>query len=360
MDGVDAALVETDGEAAVRLGPSLSVPYGAAFRDRLGRLVAARGAGADGPAVERELTALHIRAVARLLAEAGTRADEVDALGFHGHTVLHEPERGRTRQIGDGPMLAAATGIDTVHDFRAADIAAGGQGAPLAPAFHRALLGPGPRPAAVLNIGGVANVTWIGPGDGDLIGFDTGPGNAPIDDWMRRRTGRPFDEDGAAALSGRVDPARLARLMEHPYFDRAPPKSLDRNAFAAAAAEAASGLSTEDGAALLAAFAVEAVARAAALLPARPRRWIVAGGGRRNRAILSGLAARLGAPVEAGEAAGWDGDAVEAQAFAYLAVRARLGLALSWPGTTGVPAPLAGGVLARAPGGAVARGRRRG
>ena len=342
MDGIDAALISTDGEAALALGPHLTVPYEPAFRDRLRDLVARHG---DAGAVEQALTAHHARAVDELLRTSGTRAADVDVIGFHGHTILHNPEIGRTWQIGDGAALARETGIDVVHDLRAADVAAGGQGAPLAPVFHRAMAATMARPLSVLNIGGVANVTWIGPGAQDLIGFDAGPGNALIDDWMRRRAGRPFDADGRTAAAGRADPVRLAGMMTHAYFAAPPPKSLDRDAFTNIAAKALADVSTEDGAALLTAFTVAAVARAAAHLPQAPKRWIIVGGGRRNATIMAGLRARLSAAIISGDEIGWSGDAIEAQAFGYLAVRSRRGLPISYPGTTGVPKPMSGGVF---------------
>lgn len=342
MDGVDAALITTDGEAALETGPHLTMPYERGFRDRLRDLVAGRG---DVEAVEEELTSYHARAVKVLLRSAGMRTAEISVLGFHGHTILHSPEDGNTWQIGDGSMLARETGIDVVHDLRAADVAAGGQGAPLAPVFHRALSAKMERPLSVLNIGGVANITWIGPGGADLIGFDTGPGNALIDDWMAKQTGKAFDQDGAAAAAGRAYPVRLAKMMTHPYFAERPPKSLDRDAFTGIAAEALKGLSTEDGAALLTAFTVEAVARAADQLPVPSYRWIVVGGGRKNQTIMKGLRTRLSAEVISGDDIGWPGDAVEAQAFGYMAVRSLLGLPISYPGTTGVANPISGGVF---------------
>jgi anhydro-N-acetylmuramic acid kinase len=303
------------------------------------------------------LTLKHAVAVRDLLAEADMAAAEVCVVGFHGHTILHQPEAGRTRQIGDGALLAAETGIDVVCDFRARDVAEGGQGAPFAPLYHAALAGELARPLAVLNLGGVANLTWIGPGIGpgigsgigpgvdEIVAFDTGPGNALIDDWAGRHSGRPLDLDGALARAGRVDEAALAALLDNPYFDRPPPKSLGRDAFDPAPVER---LSPADGAATLTAFSAAAVARALDHLPAPPRRWLVTGGGRHNPAFMAALAERLEAPVAPVEAVGWDGDALEAQAFAYLALRALEGLALSLPGTTGVARPMPGGVVHRA------------
>ncbi|MEQ9329800.1 anhydro-N-acetylmuramic acid kinase [Thalassobaculum sp.] len=342
MDGIDAAVIRTDGELAVETGPALTVPYDDGFRARLRSVLGERG---DVAGVEAELTDRHAEAVRRLLSAAGLAAAEVDVVGFHGHTIRHEPDKGVTRQIGDGARLAAALGIPVVDRLRYDDVAAGGEGAPLAPAYHRALAGGLERPLAVLNLGGVGNVTWIGPGEDDLLAFDTGPANALLDDWARRTTGAACDLDGRLAAAGAVDTARLDRLMAHGYFGRRPPKSLDRDEFAAIAGAATAGLAPADGAALLAAFTVATVERAVAWLPQPPRRWIVCGGGRRNPVLMAGLRRRLGVPVDEAGTLGWDGDALEAQAFGYLAVRSRLGLPISWPGTTRAPRPLSGGRL---------------
>ena len=273
------------------------------------------------------------------------RREEIAVAGFPGHTVRHEPEAGRTDQIGDGAALARRLGIDVVNDFRSNDVAAGGQGAPMVPLFHAALARRSglAAPLAVLNLGGVANVTWIGgPADEDLLAFDTGPGCALIDDWALAKTGAAFDRDGRLAGSGRVDRAALDALMAHPYFDATPPKSLDRNAFDPAPVR---GLAVDDGVATLVAFTAEAARRALDYMPAAPRRWLAAGGGRHNPALMDALAERLGAPCDAVERVGWQGDALEAQAFGYLAVRSLRGLALSLPRTTGVPHPVSGGVF---------------
>ena len=275
--------------------------------------------------------------VARLVAEHGVVADTI---GFHGHTIMHRPEERRTWQIGDGALLARLTGIDVVCDFRADDVAAGGQGAPLVPLFHAALAARLDKPLAILNIGGVANVTWLGQDEGAILAFDTGPGNAPIDDWALRHLGEPVDRGGALARSGRVDAARLAAFLAHPFFDRSPPKSLDRDDFAAFRDD---GLAAADGAATLTAMTAAAVARAAAHFPAPVSRWLVTGGGRHNPVLMDALARCLGAPVAAVESAGWNGDALEAQAFAYLAIRSLEGLPLSLPSTTGVVRPMTGG-----------------
>ncbi|MDE2005460.1 MAG: anhydro-N-acetylmuramic acid kinase [Rhodospirillales bacterium] len=342
LDGVDAALVETDGVAIAGFGPRLTLPYPADLSAALRRLLdRAPELAADDPALTEAVTALtehHARAALALDAAA-------DLIGFHGQTLLHRPEQGRTWQVGDAALLARLTGTPVAYDFRSADVAAGGQGAPLAPVFHAALAAGMAGPLAVLNLGGVANVTWIGSA-GELVACDTGPGNGPLDDWVARHTGAAFDRDGALARAGRADPAVLGRLLAHPYFARPAPKSLDRLDFSAALAASGIGaLSPADGAATLVAFTASAVA--ATTLPAPPRRWLVCGGGRRNPAIMDALDAALPAPVEPVEAVGWDGDALEAQCFGFLAARVASGLALSFPATTGVARPMPGGRIVR-------------
>ncbi len=342
LDGVDAAWVDTDGQTIAALGPSLTIAYDDELRGELRRLLQrAPSLRADDPALAgaaRRLTEYHARAVRAL-------GGAPDLIGFHGQTILHDPAGRRTWQIGDAALLARLTGVAVAHDFRSADVAAGGQGAPLAPVFHAALARDLPRPLAVLNIGGVANVTWIGTAD-QMVAFDTGPGNGPLDDWVGRHLNQRFDRDGAMAIAGRADAIVLGRLLAHPYFAQPAPKSLDRLDFAAALV--ASGLDLllpADGAATLVAFTVGAVA--AAPLPKPPRRWLVTGGGRHNPAIMAALRARLPAPVESVEAVGWDGDALEAQCFGFLAARVAAGLPISFPGTTGAPRPMTGGAILR-------------
>ncbi|CAK0777800.1 Anhydro-N-acetylmuramic acid kinase [uncultured Gammaproteobacteria bacterium] len=340
LDGVDAAVIETDGREQVKTGPAVTVAYHLEFRERLR---ACLGEGKDAALiaeVERELTELHAEVVGRLLAHSGRKAAEIDLIGFHGHTLFHAPERRYTHQIGDGALLAQRTGIPVVNDFRSADVAAGGQGAPLVPLYHRALAARLERPLVVLNLGGVANVTWLGQGEDEVLACDTGPGNALIDDWVWARTVQRYDLDGELAAAGRVDQAALAGLLDHPYFRQPLPKSLDRGAFRIGQV---ARLGTEDGAATLAAFTAAAVAAVVPLLPQAPLRWLVTGGGRHNPTLMGMLRERLQVKVVPVEAVGWDGDALEAQAFAYLAARSRLGLPLSLPGTTGVPVPLTGG-----------------
>lgn len=341
LDGIDAALLWTDGVRIERTGRAATFPYEASLRDGLRGIL-----GGVGPveAVERALTEAHAAAVDRLLSDAGLTREAVDVIGFHGHTILHRPNEGRTWQIGDGALLASLCGIDVVCDLRSNDVAHGGQGAPLVPLYHRALARDLEKPVCVLNIGGVANLTWIGAGTGDPVAFDTGPGNALLDEWTESRTGARFDAAGALAGAGTVDSQVLETLLCNPYFDAPPPKSLDRIDFDLAAL---AGLSPADGAATLARFTCAAVARAAAFLPQPPRRWLVTGGGRHNPVIMRGLNEVLASPAEPVEAVAWDGDAMEAQAFAYLAVRSLEGLPLTVPSTTGVSQPVTGGRLFR-------------
>lgn len=350
MDGVDVALIETDGEGRISFGPQGSFPYGEDDRILL------RGALADAVALddraarpgrlgaaETMITERHASAVERFLADNGMSRQSIDLIGFHGQTVLHRPADRLTVQIGDGAVLARRLGIKVASDFRAEDVAAGGQGAPLVPVYHRALVARDglDGPVVVINIGGVANITYVTAGV-DPIACDTGPGNALLDDLMLARTGEPFDRDGATAARGRVDEAALALLMDHPYFALPAPKSLDRNAFSKAPVE---GLSTQDAAATLVAFTAETIASALRQTPTVPRLAIVCGGGGRNPTLMRELAARLPCPLESADALGWSVEGMEAQAFAYLAVRQARDLPITFPGTTGVATPLAGGRL---------------
>ena len=273
--------------------------------------------------------------------------ENIDIVGFHGQTVLHRPAQKMTVQIGDATALARAIHIPVMHDFRAADVAAGGQGAPFVPVYHRALAQSLERegPIVVVNIGGVSNITYIDGAD-VLIACDTGPGNALLDDYMFRTMGQPFDGEGRMAAQGAVDVPWVIRALEHPFFALPPPKSLDRNDFASLVLRAA--MPPADGAATLTAFTAEAIARIVPLLPKEPKSWIVAGGGARNLTMLRMLRERLQpATVESADALGWSADAIEAQAFGFLAARGLKGLPLSYPATTGVPIPMTGGVIAR-------------
>src|SRR6516165_470521 len=305
-DGVDVALIETDGEEIGRLGPTGYRPYSDPEREVVRRAIAAAANLADRSArpamlaeAEELVTDMHAEAVEAFLAANGMPPSEVAVVGFHGQTVLHRPDRGLTIQLGNGAALAGRIGIPVVYDFRAADVAAGGHGAPMVPVFHRAMLRLIKRahPIGVLNLGGVANLTFIN-GGAELVACDTGPGNA-LRHWVT--------EEG-----------RLASK------------------------------STQDGAATLTAITAAAVAHATTVLPRPPVAWIVAGGGTRNPTLMRMLAERLApAQVETAGAVGWSADALEAQAFAYLAVRTLKGLPLTFPTTTGAPRPLTGGILVR-------------
>jgi anhydro-N-acetylmuramic acid kinase len=346
MDGVDAAVLETDGEAIGGFGPTAFAPYDAEDRALL-RGGLGRWPGEPGlHAVEARVRAAHAAAVAGF--------EGVELVGFHGQTLAHEPRWRGTHQVGRGDWLARDVGLPVVWDFRTADVASGGEGAPLVPFFHFACarwIG-AERPVAFLNLGGVGNVTWVDPraaapeAPGALVAFDTGPGNALIDDLLGLRLGRALDADGALAAAGRVDEGVLADLAAHPYLAALPPKSLDRQDFHGFLDRVAA-LSTEDGAATLAALTVACAAAAARHFPEPPARWLVCGGGRRNRTIMAMLAAGTNAAVEPVEAEGLDGDMLEAQAFAYLAVRVLRGLPTSAPGTTGVRLPVSGGRISR-------------
>jgi anhydro-N-acetylmuramic acid kinase len=340
LDGIDVAAVESDGEARVATGPSLTIPYPPEFRERLRAVLGGVGAIAE---VEQELTRLHAAAIVTFR-EQHPRTS-VKLIGFHGHTILHEPENRRTWQVGDGALLARLTGCDVVCDFRSTDVAAGGEGAPLAPLYHAALAAELPKPLAVLNLGGVGNVTWIGERDA-ILAFDTGPGNAMLDDWVRHHTGRAADLGGALARGGAVSAPHVANFLKAPYFARVAPKSLDRDAFTPFLP---TGLSVTDGAATLTEMTAAAVAAARSHFPLPAREFLVTGGGRHNPALMAALARRLGVVVRPVEAVGWDGDALEAQAFAYLAIRSLRGLPLSLPTTTGAPHPMRGGRLFRPP-----------
>jgi anhydro-N-acetylmuramic acid kinase len=349
LDGVDAAFLDTDGEDVVQPGPGLTVAYDRRTRSLLrDALDEARHVtrGDRVPATileaERILTQVHADAVKALLQKTGLSTGDVSLIGFHGQTILHRPDQRWTWQIGDGALLARLTGIDVVNDFRSADVAAGGEGAPLMPLYHAALARKSglKEPLVVVNIGGVAQVTYI---NGDqVLAFDTGPGNAPIDDWMHKHTGKLVDEGGAFARSGTVNRATVSQMLDHDFFARMPPKSLDRMDFGLDAVE---DLSPAEGAATLAAFTAAAIAKASDHFPHPAETWVVSGGGRHNHFLMDELKAYLTAPVLSAEDAGWDGDMLEAHGFAYLAMRSRRGLALSLPSTTGVKQPMTGGQL---------------
>ena len=357
LDGnIDVALIKTDGETIERFGAYTLAPYTREIRDQLEQAQAeALKWNFKGPdpsifaIAEASLTRAQSEAVRDLVREAGLMLEEIGIVGFHGQTVLHRaPQPGRigdTRQLGDGKLMRNLLGVPVAYDFRSADVRAGGQGAPLAALYHKALLGmigATDGKTAVLNLGGVGNVTWW-DGKDALIAFDTGPANAPINDFIKARQLGDMDRDGALALSGKVDEERLATLLEHPYMTAPYPKSLDRFDFSAKMAD---GLGDADGAATLTAFTTSAVGKALDLLPVRPERLIVCGGGRHNPAIMKMLAERAGVTIATAEVVGWRGDAVEAECFGFLAARVLQGLPISFPTTTGAPEPMTGGIVA--------------
>lgn len=327
MDGIDVALLETDGQVQAKPKGFMSFPYSAAFRKKLRSVLGQKKA----PAVEKEITALHAKAVKAFLKKKKLKPVQIDIIGFHGHTIFHAPEKGITVQLGDGHALARAARIPVIYDFRSDDVKAGGQGAPLVPIYHQALAGRLKKPVAFLNIGGVANITFIGR-DGALLAFDTGPGGALLDDWVLAHTSKPFDKDGKLAEKGNVEISFIKEFLRHPYFQKPAPKSLDRDAFINFIP---THLNVEDGAATLTLMAVLGVVQGLELLPEKPKQIIVSGGGRKNKALMKMLAYFSGIKTVPIEKLGLQGDATEAEAFAYLAVRTALGLPISFLGTTG-------------------------
>ena len=343
LDGIDAAIINTDGKRYIEAGAFISIPYSDALKTELLDLMFGKG---DILQVEKDVTKAHIEAVKVLLDEAKLTANDIDVIGFHGQTIHHRPEEGITWQLGDGLYLAHETMIDVVNDFRKKDMAAGGQGAPLVPVFHAALVSEVEKPVAVLNIGGVANVTWIGEGgEEDMLAFDTGPGNALIDDWVRAHTGESFDANGNYASRGRIDEAMLEAWLQDEYFNMMPPKSLDRNHFAP---KEILPLSLEDGAATFTEFTARTILNAQQFFPQAVSHCYVAGGGRHNGFLMQRLQQLTNIAIEPIESLGFNGDALEAEAFGYLAVRARMGLPLTFPSTTGAKRPATGGVFCQA------------
>jgi anhydro-N-acetylmuramic acid kinase len=357
MDGIDVAALVTDGVTVSATGPSLFVPYEASFRKRIETaletaksIVNREERPGDVSGLEREITLRHAHAVRDFLAAAPAAWRRIDVIGLHGQTVLHRPHLGVTVQLGDGALLADETGIAVVHDMRANDMKFGGQGAPLVPAYHAALAHSLPEefagdfPVVFVNVGGISNITYV-PASGDPVAFDTGPGNTLIDQWVLREGGVPFDAGGAIASEGGIERAVVEHYLDNNFFEKSGPKSLDRNDFTL---DLARGLELADGARTLAAVSAEAILKSADHLPDRPRLWIVCGGGRKNPHIVGDLRAgaeKKNAKVIVAEEASLDGDATEAEAWAYLAVRSMRKLPLTFPTTTGCREPVTGGVL---------------
>jgi anhydro-N-acetylmuramic acid kinase len=345
IDGIDAALIETDGHDHVRPLGYAGRHYSAYFRETLRRHLGNAKGSADPEvaAFERELTERHADIAIELLEKLGEKAD---VIGFHGQTLYHNPENRVTIQIGDGALLAELTGIDVVNDFRSADVSAGGNGAPLVPLYHRALVAKLPKPILILNIGGVSNVTWIGgEKDDEILAFDVGPGNALIDDWVLHHTNQPYDHDGLLAEAGTVNAAAVNEVMGMEFFRLPPPKSLDRDNFHK---HMPKYLNAADGTATLTMITARAVACALSFLPNTPKTIFVAGGGRHNKTLMRWIGDVSGLEIRPVDVLGWSGDGLEAEAFGWLAVRSLLGLPLSLPKTTGVPRPMTGGKLNKA------------
>ncbi len=342
MDGIDVAMIETDGDKQVRPHQGKLYPYTLELRAALQHIIETPELAEHGnlTQIEQAVSDAHGDAVLKFCKDFSIDKSQIALVGLHGQTVFHRPERHFTRQLGMGQRMANRIGIDIVNRFRHADLANGGHGAPLVPLYHRALAHGFNMPLMVLNLGGVANVTYL---NGDtIIAFDTGPASALIDDFMRRRTGQSFDENGALAASGTVHHDLVNAFMTNPFFATLPPKSLDRQEFNARA-RVVEPLSDADGAATLAAFTIHSILASLRHVPHPPKRWLVAGGGRLNSTFMNGLRAALKVPVETVETVGWDGDFLEAQCFAYLGLRSKLGLPLSLPSTTGVAKPMTGG-----------------
>ena len=363
-DGIDAAILTTDGEMHLETGASLVQPYSDALRrDIQEAMHRAQSLSAEDDLrslygeLERDITLAHAEAVKTLLDQAKISPDDIDLIGFHGQTILHRPptatSQGLTLQLGDGALLAAATGIDVINDFRSADMAAGGHGAPLAPLYHQALVETidpdicNPAHAVmVVNIGGIANVTYVPrEGRGGLMAFDTGPGNGLMDDWMQSETGEPYDKYGDTAGRGLADPDILGALLSHRFFEKEPPKSLDRHDFRL---DRLQGLPVDKGAATLSSFTACSISLATHHTPEEPETWIICGGGRKNNTLMKNLSEFISGEVFSADDIDWNGDVIEAQAMAYLAVRSKAGLPLSVPGTTGVKEPTPGGTYHKA------------
>jgi anhydro-N-acetylmuramic acid kinase len=333
LDGVDAAWLLTDGQKIMEVGGGMTVSYPVLLREKIRAVLGRKDLTREIQAVEHELTLFHGEVVRQVQA-----IQTIDLIGFHGQTIFHAPPQ--TLQIGDGELLARDVGVDVIYDFRSEDVGKGGQGAPLVPIFHQAMVDE-EFPVVVVNIGGVANMTWILKGQ-PLIACDTGPGGALLDDWVLQKTGQLYDIDGRLASKGKVDRGMVECWLTHPYFAKSAPKSLDRNDFATHLKDL-DGVSLEDGAATLVELTARALIDALNQMPAKPHKIYVSGGGRRNRHLMSRLAHLAPCSVEAVEAIHWNGDLLEAYAFAYLAARIKAGLPTSFPTTTGVAYPVSGG-----------------
>ncbi len=352
MDGVDCALIKSDGHTTKAKYKAIHISYSAALRQEIVQAmeeVAALGHPTQQNEhinkLERTLTDIHAVAVNQILTANNLTYHDIDVVGFHGQTLLHKPEEGWTWQIGDGQYLAQKIQIAVVNDFRRQDVENGGQGAPLVPIYHQALikaLGGTKYPVAIINIGGVSNITWIGSeNEGRMLAFDTGPGNAFLDDWVKQHTGEPMDRNGLLAAKGIIDHSLLKQWLNNSYFFKSPPKSLDRHSFNTIGIEK---LSLEDGAATLLEFTVKSIEIALSHCPENPNHIYICGGGRHNKTLMQNLGV-MNIPLDSVEVLNWNGDTLEAEAFAYLACRHLLELPITYPGTTGINQPSPGGKL---------------
>ena len=338
-DGVDVAYIDTDGKEFVFFGPSQSFGFPRALKDRL---INTKVDNETNLIIEKHLTLFHFDSIKKFMKINHLNKHNIDLVGFHGHTIYHNPLDRVTVQLGDGKLLAKCLEIPVINDFRSEDVKNGGEGAPLTPIFHSVLAKKLTKPVAILNIGGVANVTWVGKQIDELMAFDVGPGNAMIDDWVFSQGLGDYDKNGCIAAKGFVNADILNRYLSHDFFQQKPPKSLDRNSFSL---ELVKGLTIEDATATLSEFTAESVRKSQVFFPSPVTQWIVCGGGRLNGELMRMLEVKLDAPVVRSEEVGWDGDALEAQAFAFLAVRSKMKLPLSFPNTTGVKNSTVGGVL---------------
>lgn len=345
LDGVDVALIETDGAGYIKVCGASTFSYGDNFTQGLAAQLGKKEFDPALKSFEAQLTAYHADAVHDFLKQNNLSVDDIDVIGFHGQTIFHDPDNGVTFPVGDGRMLADAADIDVVNDFRSADVAAGGQGAPLVPLYHKALCADMAKPVAVLNIGGVANITYIGDTDDDLLAFDTGPGNALINDWIQYHGKGAYDDKGHYASCGDVDGRLIEDVVSGPlgtFFTKLPPKSLDRDMWSRSIVD---GLSLEDGAATLTELTAQTIRLGLGHLPNCPDVVYVTGGGRHNHYMMMRLSEVTGKVMAPVEHLGWNGDSLEAEAFAYLAARSVLGKNLTLPSTTGVKTAVTGGVL---------------
>ena len=357
LDGVDVALIETDGRSLIRPVNGYYLPYPAALKDKIRKLFGKTERDENLDAVEREITLLQAQAVKEFIARESLAG--IDVIGFHGQTITHKPKEGFTWQLGDGAMLAKETGIQVVNDFRTADVKAGGEGAPLIPLYHQALARAAAieLPAVFLNIGGVGNVTWIGEEEDNIIAFDTGPGNALMDDYMKVIFDKAHDENGNVASQGNAHFDLVRQWLDNDYLKKAPPKSLDRGFLPEKNKKHINAdmnawdvsdvwdLSREDAMATLAQLTASTIAKASDHFPAPAKSWYVCGGGRHNLYLMNLIEAAVETSVRSINSIGYNGDLIEAEGFAYLAVRHLLDLPLSLPSTTGVKEPTRGGVL---------------